>query len=214
VVEHDDESTDDPASYAVPVGNDAGFAFTILPAAPTPDTPGACFDQRTDGNDTARYAAWRDAQLPYHVGHWPCSDASFYLPLAEDCTGNCLKFAPVIESDGSALCTISAKLPDEEPCNAALGWLDPLGRDGRRAPQVVNENGAAHRVCEIRQLEGAALASCVSSLECADCVPGWCATQVPDLLDHCEKAPNPFRFVGGADRAAWVTAEIRCEAAP
>ncbi len=69
-------------------------------------------------------------------------------------------------------------------------------------------------MCEIRQLEGSALASCVSSLDCADCEPGWCATQVPDLLDHCEKAPNPFRFVGGADRAARVTAEIRCEAAP
>src|SRR4051794_19040137 len=59
---HDDESTAAPASYAVPLGNDAGFAFTVLPAAAPPQTPGACFSPETDGNDTARYAAWRDAQ--------------------------------------------------------------------------------------------------------------------------------------------------------
>jgi hypothetical protein len=213
---HDDESDGDPESFAVPLGDNTVFSVGVLPAAKPASTPVTCFGPLPNENNTARYAAWLKAQGFYFddLGHWPCSDATFYPAFAADCGGNCLEFAPAVEPDGSARCTITATLYDDEPCNAAFGWLDPLGSDGTRAPRVVNDNGTSRRVCEIRQLDGAALASCVSNLECPDCEPGWCATQVPDLLDQCENGkPNQFRFVGGADRATWGLGEVRCDVA-
>jgi len=54
------------------------------------------------------------------------------------------------------------------------------------------------RACEIPQLEGAALRSCVEDLACSDCTPGFCATRVPELLDNCpypeEPVPWPLRL--------------------
>jgi hypothetical protein len=208
-VGHEDESNGDPASFAVGWTDFTLPGAVILPAATTPRAPGGCWDSSV--NDTPRYAAWRSGQT-MDVGHWPCSDETFFPPYVADCFGgNCINFTPVIDPDGSARCTVTAMVENDGPCDPAFGWLDPVGPSGTRAPKVVKEEGVERRVCEIQQLTGAALASCVTSLECEDCEPGWCATQVPDLLDCSEGTPNPFRFVGGSDSAAFGTARISCE---
>jgi hypothetical protein len=71
---------------------------------------------------------------------------------------------------------------------------------------------------QIRQLEGAALAACVTRLDCAECEPGWCATEVPQLVpqQNCETGRYypPFRFVLGAAQARSAQVTIVCNEAP
>lgn len=99
-----------------------------------------------------------------------------------------------------------------ESCNADFGWLDPLDARGERTPRIMHDADGERRVCEIRQLEGAALESCIDSLACPECEPGWCATRVPELLADCSTGrPDPFRFVSGSRQAAVGSIRVECE---
>jgi hypothetical protein len=108
-----------------------------------------------------------------------------------------------MSNSGAAVCRITATYSGGDPCPTEVGWLDPMGADGVRAPSIAQDGASDTRTCEIQQLDGAALASCQSTLDCSDCIPGWCATQVPDLRSskYCGSGqfPWPFRFVQGAD---------------
>jgi hypothetical protein len=186
----------------------------VVPAA-APSASTAC--QRPLESPTPRYVGWgRSPQL------WPCDDPQFLVPdFFFDGSARCLTRPIAIGADGSAECLITATYAGNEPCPAELGWLDPMGSNGERAPQV--EHGAARdtRTCEVQQLDGAALASCRSSLDCPDCEPGWCATEVPSLISDQLCPPGnyfpPFRFVRGADSgpdsASNVTLNFVCDEA-
>jgi hypothetical protein len=81
-----------------------------------------------------------------------------------------------------------------------------MGPDGVRTARVEHTANGDTRVCEIQQLDGAALTSCQSTLACTDCQPGWCATTVPELVSDKYCIPGthypPFRFVLGASACA------------
>lgn len=131
-------------------------------------------------------------------------------------TDNCLTWSPRIDADGVAACTATAHVRVDATCDPAYGWLDPVGPGGERASRVEHDAqyDYDYRVCEIRQLTGSALASCIHSLDCPDCEPGWCATEVSELLDQCSTTyPDPLRFVQGSDNAPGGRIIIRCEAA-
>jgi hypothetical protein len=208
----EDQSPGAASQYTSAVPDDL-----VVPAA-TPGTATTC--QRPLESPTPRYAGWVPSpQL------WPCADPHFFDVGSLECGpagARCLARPITISDSGAAVCLVTATYAGSEPCPAELGWLDPMGSNGVRAPQV--EHGAAGdtRTCEVQQLDGAALTSCRSSLDCADCVPGWCATDllqlIPDQFCPSGNQLAPLRFVGGADSgpqsASNVTLNVVCDEDP
>ena len=184
----------------------------IVPAA-TPSTSTAC--QRPLESTTPRYAGWGSPQL------WPCDAPQFFDRGAFDCRANCLTRPIAISNTGSALCRVTATYAGTAACPAELGWRDPLEPNGQRAPRVEHGRAGDTRTCEVQQLDGAALVSCRSSLDCSGCEPGWCATEVPELISaqFCPAGDHysPLRFVRGADSGpdsmSDVTLSVICDEA-
>lgn len=214
---HADQSPEPPATYALELPTllpspEVYLGATVLPAAPGASSR-SC-EHPTPEYDP-RYAEWLVAQGEETAPHWPCDELHVYEPLHSDCArGRCLPFDPLARDGGGVSCRVTLELPDGQECLPEFGRLDPEGRNGERVPTFVDTAQGGYRICEIRQLEGAALESCRQNLECPDCVPGWCVTTIPELLDPCESPsfPNPFRFVGGSDLGpAYVT--IACDKA-
>jgi hypothetical protein len=120
----------------------------------------------------------------------------------------------VVNEAGSADCTVTARIAVDDRCPTELGWEDPLDAHGVPKPTIVRDRDGEYRSCEVRQLEGAALTSCRASLDCEDCEPGFCVTEVPELLpsDRCQDGAlfPPFRFVGGAGQARNATGVVTC----
>jgi hypothetical protein len=140
---------------------------------------------------------------------WPCDDdAAWRWPFG--CSPHreriyCYDRPVANEASGRAQCAVILSLPESAHCEETRGWLDPRGADGVRRPKIITDaEGRRLRECEIRQLEGTALASCRTSAECAGCGSGWCRTDVPELqeLDRasCEDPRRSvrMRFVGSA----------------
>jgi hypothetical protein len=215
--ETEDESPGAPEGYVVPDPDPLGswnWTRTIVPRASTPammppvlsPQPPAC-DYTYSGPATPRFEQWATMQKVAApsalIQYWPCNSAvQIYGGFDRGSFLPCLAHPLMIESDGRAHCTVTGSFAGTDRCPEEAAWLDPVGADGMRAPQVAQDkNGATTRVCEVRQLEGDALASCRSSLDCTDCEPGWCATAVPELLQYCPFSyPSPFRFVLGASQ--------------
>ena len=188
--------------------------LTLIVPAAQPDPARIC--RRPTEAATPRYEGWGyDQQL------WPCTDPDFFGMLSGECSSPCLPRPVPTDDGGVAQCVATATYSGTEPCPADFGWLDPMGPNGVRAPRVDHGAAGDQRVCEVRQLEGAALASCRSTLDCADCEPGWCATEVPDLVFSQDCAPGrfypPFRFVLGAgagpDSVPDVSLSVICDEA-
>jgi hypothetical protein len=159
---------------------------------------------------TARYQAFSAVSQA-----WPCDNPDFFAAnLWFDGGPRCLP-QPIATEATVAQCRAMANYPGSAPCPAELGWLDPLDANGQRTARVDGSGPDAMRVCEIRQLEGAALAACVARLDCADCEPGWCATEVPELLAQnlCPAGSYypPFRFVLGAAQARNAQVTVVCD---
>jgi hypothetical protein len=153
---------------------------------------------------------------------WPCTDPKFFDAVIDDGIPGCLNRPVSTTADGSAVCLITATYSGTDPCPAELCWSDPVGPDGTRAPRIDHDASGDMRVCEVLQLQGAALASCVGALDCADCGAGWCSTVVPELAPSARYCPpntyySSFRFVHGADAgpesANDVAIEIVCDSA-
>jgi hypothetical protein len=160
---------------------------------------------------TARLVSWLTAQEIRGWTLWPCTGEPFArLMIEPPCTPECRRFVAAETEEGAAACLILVETPAPS-CDSRFGWLDPEDDDGVRRPRTVMRDGQAHRVCEIRQLSGAALASCRESATCEACEPGWCLTDVAAIVQSCPlDRPFPLRFVGGADVAAPGTATITC----
>ncbi|MEP7049006.1 MAG: hypothetical protein ABJB12_01585 [Pseudomonadota bacterium] len=185
----------------------------IVPAA-APSASTACL--RPLEPPTARYAGWGSPQL------WPCDTPQFFEREGVfDSRARCLNRPIAIDATGSAVCLVTATYAGSEPCPAEVGWLDPVGPNSQRTPRVDHGAAGDTRTCEVRQLDGAGLVSCRTALDCADCEPGWCATEVPDLSSDrfcpAGEHSSPLRFVRGADSgplsASYVTLNIVCEEA-
>ncbi len=199
----DDESPLVPSEYRVSVGGDASISL----GSPRVFAP----DENLSSCSTAR-VPWISEWAGEADQSVPCADVDlFQAGFVTDCYERCIARAPMIADDGSAACRVIAYTPGEEPCSAELGWLDPIYGDGRR-PLTQVRYGITSRVCEVMQLEGAALDSCRNDLACTNCQPGWCATVVPELLGPCVgNGPRwPFRFTHGAATARDAELEIVC----
>lgn len=200
----EDQSPGDASEY----GNLSGLEVQgVVPgAAPDPNAP--CSDLATAGATTPRYAAYAD-----WAQRWPCQSPRFFGNLTEDCNTACLAHPIAIDPSGTAQCRAMVRFAGDDPCPVELGWLDPIGSDGTRAPHVDHDDSGDTRVCEIKQLEGAALDSCRNTLDCTDCEPGWCATAVSAFdRGQCRTGTYvpPFRLVQGADHARPAQLEIVC----
>lgn len=162
---------------------------------------------------TPRYQAFSQSAQA-----WPCEEPDFFFTrLWSDCSTRCLQ-RPIAIDAGTAQCRATATFSGSDPCPRELGWLDPLDAQGDRTPRINGDGLNATRVCEIRQLDGAALEACVNRLDCADCEPGWCATSVPELVPQQRCTPGsfypPFRFVLGAGQAHDAHVTIECNNSP
>jgi len=182
----------------------------VVPAAQARD-PADCSEGSVA--TTARYRAYSQSSQA-----WPCNGPDFLgTSLWIDCGTRCLQ-RPIAIDAGVAQCRAMASALGSEACPAELGWLDPLDGSGQRTPRVEGSGANATRICEIRQLEGAALTSCITRLDCADCEPGWCATEVPELVpqNRCAVGSSypPFRLVLGAGQARNAQVTIVCNEAP
>jgi hypothetical protein len=190
-------ATEDESSGAASQYMDQQPDALIVPAAnpATAGPTGACVPVREGA--TPRYEGWTvSKQL------WPCVAPALFTTESSDSVPRCLSRPLAMLANGQAACVASVSYHGTEPCPADHGWLDPVGPNGVRAARVDHSATGDTRVCEVQQLDGAALASCQSSLACTDCQPGWCATTVPELIPDKDCAPGahypPFRFVLGA----------------
>ena len=204
----EDESAGEASQY--PREPHAELLGSVLPAL-EPHEASDCAERGVP--TTPRYQAFSESAQA-----WPCQNPDFLgADLYAECSTHCLTHAIAIDSE-TAQCRAMANYPGSEPCPAELGWLDPLDGHGQRTARVDGSGANATRVCEIRQLEGAALDACVTRLDCSGCEPGWCATEVPELVPQfvCTTGTHypPFRFVLGAGQAQSAQVTVVCNQAP
>lgn len=214
VLAHDDESPGAPADYAHRETSDTFMVLDSIavPAAEPATESVSC--RFANGAAAPRLAEWLTAQHASEWALWPCEGLELFPKLSADlnCDRQCVDFRPLVEDDGSAACLVLVDSA-QDSCDENLGWLDPQADDGTRRPVLTHTATGTVRTCEIRQLTGPALTSCSSDLSCADCEPGWCLTQVPELHTVCSKnRPLPVRFVGGSDVVANGLATVICNA--
>lgn len=187
----------------------------VVPAA-LPQPGAVCSDRAgQEAMTTPRYSSWSDT-----AQRWPCEDPLFFDVPSGVChsaapLGLCQAHPIAVDDAGVTQCRITASYPGTDPCPTEQGWLDPLAADGSRVSRLDQDGSGEKRVCEVRQLEGAALASCRASLDCSGCEPGWCATEVPELIlrsSDCPAGSSPlaFRWVLGADQARDATLHFSC----
>jgi hypothetical protein len=212
-IAHEDESSGLPADYAVQFASGGSTLLTSL-TVPALE-PGAAAPVCTFGTQPAptRLGEWLLAQQADFWASWPCTGLSLDVGLISDfaCDGGCVNWRPIEDGDGSAECIVRIETGAAE-CDPQIGWLDPLGSDGVRRAEVTTTSSGTQRTCEIQQLTGSALQSCQQSLECRECSPGWCVTQVAEILDSgCANGRKiPLRFVGGSDGPEQGLATITC----
>ncbi len=123
----------------------------------------------------------------------------------------CLGGTPALDSEGRAECRVLAHAYDLEECPRWAGWANPLDGSGKRVPRSRHTEYGEERVCEVLQLEGAALDSCRTDPSCADCDAGFCFPESP-RSSGCTTLAD-FRFPFGADVAARGRLEITCNVA-
>jgi hypothetical protein len=196
-----------------------GFGFELrtllLPASPSDPTV-------TPGEpNAATFPRWHEFASTLDTGsfHFPSNTpdglfASHWLSGKQ--VAPCWSAEPVRETDGSAQCRVHVVTDDVQTCNASRGWIDPLVLDatnGKRSPKYeTNPDGTKRRICEILQLTGDPLASCLTQLDSAPTSAGWC---YPEPSDACRqgcpsgRVPIAFRFAGDSSRADATTLRLR-----
>ena len=170
----EDASPGAPEDYAIAAdGSTLGrFAGQYVGAAVAPTADGA--DCATDCPATPRFQAWASASQDVFLTPWAPGDTGpLDGELIETCGGpRCFDF-PL---DSAPNCRLFATPRDPGVCPPELGWFPP-------DPPLAGDDSS----CEVRALEGAALASCQTDFTCADCEPGYCFTQVPELSKACSE---------------------------
>jgi hypothetical protein len=212
----DDESPLAVTAYSAPQVDGLQVSTTVV-APGTQPTPGFC--ESDAASVTGRIGEWlRSSGRPSTLA-WPCDAPitdSFALFGIVDCGALCWGAPIIVDAGGTAECRILAVGDTSEPCDPARGWIDPAGDDGsRRSTLETDDLGTVHRLCEIQQLTGDALANCRTSRECPDCGSGWCRTDLTGLGWDDSDCPSPgvvphLRFVGGALAGARASVRISC----
>lgn len=168
-----------------------------------------------------------DARLEKFFWVEPCSNYLFRPRETTESGGDCQDGALAIRENGQRACRVMGYVDPNSACPSAWGWVDPENGVGVREPTVVFGTpfitDQPFRVCELLQLQGAALASCESDVACDECTPGWCfgdsdLTGDTDWLRKSCASQSKWvwgqmRFVLGADTAVSGMVEILCEMA-
>lgn len=201
----DDQSDLDPREYLIMP--EAGDRFFVdLPRAMTPDPS---FVHCGSGR-LPRIDAWAKEN-----GTRPelCVDHGLFdAGWVADCFPQCMPLEPVVDESGASHCRVLATT-DLAPCDAALGWADPVGSDGVRRPREIDYYGSPARLCEILELEGPALESCRHDWDCTECGPGFCVTELPGSSDVCRgvSALWPIRFTHSSLTARFAYVDVVCD---
>lgn len=193
----DDQGTDPiddlVASWDAPAATE--HLYETIVAGPFGTSEGSC--HATTALGSTRLFAWASESGAAKLG-WPCGATTGWLGEGVSCfCGDwCLSNPPLKSATGAVACRIWVDQRDLSRCDPSKGRTDPDG-----IPTWVAEWGTKYRRCELRQLEGAALEACRTTLACDGCPAGWCATEVPELLgDSCGSGmtPSPLRWIGSA----------------
>lgn len=151
-----------------------------------------------------RLQEWVPFSVPSLFSNSSCAYYPLDPSLSSDCIAYCRQRIPLVDAMGTAQCRVTVLTEGTSPCDAKFGRIDPLSPDGVRRPRMAETlNGDLARECEVQQLEGEALRSCISEPECTACSPGWCAAGPSVLITGlCREGFSlwPIRFTGGADR--------------
>lgn len=156
---------------------------------------------------TSRFTAWLDASegIEAPPATWlPNRDCRIHFPVTVDCEPKCLEASP--NGGPPEGCRLLVSSPVEQ-CPDEFGWQETDASASSDMP--------GWRLCEVRPLEGDALDRCEHDLQCADCPPGFCFTEVPELSDACAlrgQVPLP-RIIG--DATGWrvgASFRLKCEA--
>lgn len=149
------------------------FGGQWVDAAVAPAAAGASADCTTNCPATPRFQTWASASQGVSLVTWSPGDTGLLEhELSRDCQPRCLALPP----DPAPNCRLFAVPRDAGVCPPELGWFPP-------DPPLAGDDSS----CEVRALAGAALASCQSDLSCADCEPGYCFTEVPELSSNCSE---------------------------
>jgi hypothetical protein len=187
----DDESPGAPMDYRILVDMVHGLNGEPVPAS-CEDPPG----QRFGG---LYGASWGAAS---------CDRATLFPDFCGDSFDSCVDWRPRARDDGQRDCRVLAHTPELGPCPRWAGWVDPLNSEGERVPLVVETESGQERVCEVLQLEGEALESCRTDLDCSDCDAGFCVTELAGT--ECF-AWSYVRFTLGSNSAQPARLRITCD---
>ncbi|HVY30139.1 MAG TPA: hypothetical protein VHB79_26460 [Polyangiaceae bacterium] len=145
------------------------------------------------------------AQDPRHF-----FDAGFF----QDCSARCGGGQPLKDDTGAVECRVLLAALHVQECDESLGWQETSLRSDA-LEQWAEGAATDFRICEVAQLEGAALRSCQNELSCADCTPGFCSTSVPELVSDCAHiAPFPWSLRFPQLPPTPLMFEVRCNFEP
>lgn len=207
----DDDGTE-PLGHAIDSWNELAnserlFQTSVLgPFGHAGDTCDA-----SSSKSPARLFEWA-SELCSRTVTWPCPVDHVWQNLFGECCADCAPLCqpgPLIQlPTGGVACRVWTDQRDLQSCDPTKGRRDPDG-----SPTFVDDLETPHRRCELVQLEGPPRDACRESLACEGCNAGWCATEVPELLDEgCwgGTVPSPFRWVGAALEGV-TRLSIRCD---
>ncbi len=205
----DDQGTDPIDDLVEPWGAllATEHLYETIVVAPFGTSEGSC--HATTALGSTRLFAWASGNGATNLG-WPCDAPAGWLSEGESglCGDWCLSNPPLESATGAVACRVWVDQRDLSRCDQSKGRTDPNG-----VPTWVADGSTKYRRCELRQLEGAALEACRTTLACDGCPAGWCATVVPELLgDSCVSGmtPSPLRWIGSAlGGADWAV--VRCD---
>lgn len=194
--------------------------FNVMPAffsVITPSTesaPLSCKLFYPRGN--SRIEQWSE-KLNADLWGWPCTDNDAWDDLLQGwqaaCAGHCFGRPMKVAPNGVAACRVFIDQTNLNGCDTTMGWHELDGE-----PQFFEHNRTKMRRCEIQQHTGANLEACRTTVDCPNCPPGYCATDISWLgffgpADVCPEADVhwPIRFTSSAlaTAPAWLT--ILCD---
>lgn len=193
-------------------------AVVMLPSGAgliAPDTNAALALTATHDTIEAR-TAWIDAvrrvldeavaapgTSPYAEFWRPGDECRLAADVPVTCSNPCIEERPHFSPEGRADCHVYVASDPKEGCPESRGLM----------PSNASVAAANGPVCEMRQLEDAALESCRHDLSCAECEPGYCFSAIESLVAGCEmrgKVASP-RFVNGAANVPSRKVYIYCD---
>jgi hypothetical protein len=171
----DDEGTEPAPAYAEAVKTCDVFAPEVFVPGVSLEDGGTCGPRASRFWRLAVWKPWEFDSLERTCDTAGKLTDVFGARLSVDYAGSLCPSKPVaLNPDGTAACTLRVLHTQFVGCPAARGWFDPSTGDGGTGATYVGAKGSERRVCEVRQLDGEAGATCRLGTACPDCPSGFC----------------------------------------